>query len=73
VSDHTPTTHEVREAYTRSVLISSPEMRRDRMAQFDRWLDAHDREIRIATWDEGYAHGVTDEGISANPYEDDEA
>lgn len=45
MSDYTPTTDRVREAYARGVEFRTLEQTR---AEFDRWLAQHDAEVRTA-------------------------
>ena len=47
MSDHTPTTEEVRESYARSRFWPAAQDPA-RAAFFDRWLAAHDAEVRAA-------------------------
>ena len=48
-TDFVPTTEYARNAYQHSVMVSGPEMRKALGAEFDRWLDAHDREVAART------------------------
>jgi hypothetical protein len=66
--DYTPDADDVRESYgdpARSFALNA-----DKLAEFDRWLAAHDREVSEKAWEEGWwaceeAHdGST---VSANP------
>jgi len=67
MSEHTPTTEEVRQQYTREQpphvgTVSS------KSAEFDRWLAG----IRAQAWEEGQASGAaygdTHNSMHANPY-----
>lgn len=70
MSDYTPTTAEVRDAATQC-----PHGIPD--AEFDRWLEAHDREVKAQAWQEGYAdcmdyhmsNGL--KGAEENPYKEE--
>ena len=59
MSDYTPTTEDVREAYASWS---------DAYPEFDRWL----AEVKAQVWDEayteGYRHGTCDVEPSDNPY-----
>lgn len=72
MSDYTPDTERVRYAYAHSVMVSGPEMRNELAAEFDRWLEAHDREVQAIAWDDGYAAGATDDQFPSNPYRTEE-
>ena len=61
MTDYTPTTEEVREEYVYGaqevdlddrVVVSFDEAD----ARFDRWLAAHDAEVKAEAWDEGHRH-----------------
>ena len=77
--EYTPTTEEVRHDY---VSLDYPEGGYDydteaeekvRAVDFDRWLAAHDAQMRADAWDEGHERGWMDgvenaEPASPNPY-----
>lgn len=73
MSEHTPTTEEVREDWSWDT-HRDPEVGR---VSFDRWLAAELRRAKAEAWEEGYAggydfrasHGI--EGAVANPYKED--
>jgi hypothetical protein len=53
--------------------MSMGEWKRLKVAAFDRWLAAHDAQIRAEAWDEGHRRGWMDgvenaEPASPNPY-----
>lgn len=62
--EYTPTTEDVRDAYTHGAALLPPYYSdgfqaalAGRRAEFDRWLAAHDREVAARAWDEGYEAG----------------
>lgn len=58
MSDYTPTTDEVREAWADSRWDPFGERKwSDHAAEFDRFLAAHDREVAARAWDEGAEAG----------------
>lgn len=60
---YTPSTDEVRGVYVasnfRSCFESSgpTQAKKEWVAEFDRWLAAHDAEVRAEAWDEGFTSG----------------
>ena len=60
MSNYTPTTEDVREAYGWSGHDSYIELNRiSRREEFDRWLAEHDRQVAERAWDEGHlVHGA---------------
>lgn len=53
VSDYTPTTEDMRDAYERMWRSDWVEKRGP---EFDRWLVEHDRQIAARAWHEGWMH-----------------
>jgi hypothetical protein len=49
---YTPTTEEVRDVYAHAQTYR----------EFDRWLEAHDRETKAEAWQEGYRTSCQDHG-----------
>lgn len=73
MNEYTPTTDEVRINYigTTPEFAAEKPWQEHRPAEFDRWLDAHDAEVREEAWDEGWERGRSDEAYAvttANPY-----
>ena len=48
MSEYTPTTDDIRNTYA---------FLRVEADEFDRWLAAHDAEVKAEAWDEGYSAG----------------
>lgn len=79
--DYTPTTEEVRAAFSEFLTIATGDVKISH-ATFDRWLAARDREVAARAWDEGAQH-VYAEGrclfaqdgdpCPANPYREPNA
>ena len=64
MSEYTPTTQQVRRYWQYGANAWSAASADDRDpvgqrfgAQFDRWLAAHDAEVKAEAWDEGYSAG----------------
>lgn len=63
MTDYTPTTDEVRINYigTTAELAADTPWREHRPAEFDRWLEEHDRQVAASAyekgWDDGYKEG----------------
>lgn len=59
--EYTPTAESVRDAYChlqQTVLGERGHPAHERFhAEFDRWLEAHDREVAARAWDEGFTRG----------------
>lgn len=57
--EYTPTTERIADAYcnARAHLFGPPDEWKKRRAEFDRWLAAHDAQVKAAAWDEGYRSG----------------
>lgn len=65
MSEYTPTTEQMREDWGALVVpvIAPPKSARaERLAEFDRWLAARDREVAAKAWDEGARHVYTEGG-----------
>lgn len=88
MSEYTPTTEQVRKAYKSGAWLRAdvqesawkPGVYASRYyAEFDRWLAAHDRQVRAEAWDEGYSTGLDymsqwldgDEDEPENPYREE--
>lgn len=57
-SHYTPTTEDIRLAYcdySATGDLPAGEVEGDHIAEFDRWLAEHDRELSERVWDEGFA------------------
>lgn len=69
MNDYTPTTIEVRKAYCDAAAEVGPAAHdATEPAEFDRWLAAHDAEVRAAVLaEQGFlaAHPITDEMVEA--------
>lgn len=66
-------TSDIRRGYAWTPRERPAEYTSSRMAEFDRWLEAHDREVAAKAWDEGWDRHVffdqEDYGKgSLNPY-----
>lgn len=67
MTDYTPTTERIREFYVGQRFQSELYAGRpapgivERYAEFDRWLSAHDAEVRAEEWDAGYEAGAEDQ------------
>jgi len=57
VGEHTPTTEVIRERATKHAARFGFLQELSFEDQFDRWLEAHDREIAAEAWDEGFTRG----------------
>lgn len=57
MTDYTPTTEEVRERYANDEWDVENEAVA-RLADFNRWLEEHDRQVAEEAYDEGFANGV---------------
>ena len=71
--DYTPTTEDVRAQFGECArLVWLPNVdpdhydREAQLAMFDRWLAAHDAQIRADAWDEGFTEG-RDLAVSGQP------
>lgn len=65
----TPTTENVRFAFSGCVEVSEAQIRMKRHgAAFDRWLAAHDREVAEKAWDEGHNAGWNEGVENAQGY-----
>lgn len=70
--EYTPSTASVRARWSVGCLDGIPAG----LAEFDRWLAQHDREVKAAAWDEGYSHlfdagrasDLTVVSLDDNPY-----
>lgn len=60
MTEYTPTTKEVRINYigTTAELAADVPWREHRPAEFDRWIEEHDRQVAEESYDEGFANGV---------------
>lgn len=56
MSDYTPTTSTVRDAYTRALRNAFIASKGEHNAEFDRWLN----EVKSQAWDEGFEAGERD-------------
>lgn len=78
VSEYTPTTDEVRDAWA-SWTNAFSRGRGIGKDEFNRWLAAHDRQVQAEAWDEGYSTGLDymsqwldgDEDEPENPYREE--
>lgn len=52
MSDYTPTTHKVRYGYSMDIKYGDTAWEAERLAEFDRWLAAHDMEVRAKAYDD---------------------
>lgn len=78
---YTPTTEQVREGFAQDPVAEyyNPLINHAQYGRkaFDRWLEAHDREVAAKAWQEGYAdcmdyhmsNGL--KGAEANPYKEE--
>lgn len=58
MNEYTPITEEVRDSYDYQFTLGMNDI--SRIAEFDRWLAEHDREVKADAWDEGFAEGLGD-------------
>lgn len=78
MSNYTPTTDEVRNAYrvgsssgySLNAVFVPEQIQEQWKAEFDRWLAEHDRALSEQRWDEGNQHGsgCLNADYGCNPY-----
>ena len=71
--EYTPTTDEIRRDWVQlsadAYSLVTDDADEVAVAEFDRWLEAHDREVAEKAWDEGFAHGFNSNDYKmTNPY-----
>lgn len=74
----TPSTAEVRAAYASDELGDLFKVLESKR-EFDRWLEAHDREVAAESWEEGFRngrakaeYGIYTNRLERNPYKNGE-
>lgn len=67
---YTPTTEKVRGIYANYFGLATyrPQEHAESLNEFDRWLEAHDREVKAQAWQEGYWLGINGHTGPGNPY-----
>jgi hypothetical protein len=71
---YVPTTDDIRDKFSTDFYASSSEWVRSLEEEFDRWLTAHDAEVKTEAWDEGLKHAFYDASftfsglLEQNPY-----
>lgn len=65
MSEYIPTKDDIRDQYASSYYVNDAR-------EFDRWLEAHDREVAARAWDEGFIAGdeASTGHLTDNPYKE---